>query len=136
MYAWFLFLRPGRCYLRISASLKRSSETLVDEFFKSGAGTHGIRDRYAKARALRGQQLGRVGLAQRRGIQADAGASDRGVGAPAKAQIQIDRVEDIRQRIAGMSQHLLAIDVVAHDDHVRLAAMQQPERYAGVGRVE
>src|SRR5258708_7286054 len=112
MYAWFIFLRPGRCYLRISASLKQSSETFVDEFFKSGAGTHGIRDRHAQARALRGQQLGRVALAQRGGIQTNAGASDRRVGAPAKTQIQIYRVEDIPQRIARMSHHFLPTAVL------------------------
>src|SRR5260370_41710891 len=100
MYAWFIFLRPGRCYLRISASLKQSRETIVDEFFKSGAGTHGIRDRHAQARALRGQQLGRVALAQRGGVQTNAAASDRRVGAPPKTPIEIARVDAVPRSVA------------------------------------
>src|SRR6202789_3564248 len=35
-----------------------------------------------------------------------------------------------------MTQHLLAIDVMAHHDDIRLAAMQQAERHPGVSRVE
>src|ERR1700722_5489516 len=35
-----------------------------------------------------------------------------------------------------MAQHLLAIDVMAHHDDIRLAAMQQAERNAGISRME
>src|SRR5450432_1066258 len=126
MYAWFLFLRPGRCYLRIFTPRKRSlRETFVHELLEGRARAYGIGNRYAQPRALGSEQFVGIACAEPGGIQTDAGAPDRGIGAAAEPQIQVDGVEDVRQRVAWMSQHFLAIDVVAHDDHVRLAAMQQ-----------
>src|SRR5258708_32822954 len=116
MYAWFLFLRPGRCYLRTFTSRKRSlRETFIHELLEGRAGANGIGDRHAQPRALRNEQLSCVALAEAGGIQTDARAPNRRVGAAAEPQIQIDGVEHIRPRIAGGSEHFLAIDVVAHD---------------------
>ena len=59
------------------------------------------------------------------GVEADAGAADRRVGARAEPERQLDHLLDARHREIRMAEQTRPRRLVADDDHVGLAAVQQ-----------
>src|SRR3546814_3408526 len=92
---------------------------------------HRVGHRAAEAFAFDGEHALRVRRLQRRGVETDAGAADRRVGAATKPQRQVDRLLDAWQHEIRIAQYALAAVLVADDDDVRLAAVQQRQRHAG-----
>src|SRR3546814_1424928 len=62
--------------------------------------------------------------------------SDRRIGAAAEADRQVDHFLDAGKREAFHAEDYLARRVVADDEDIGLAAVEQAERHRGIGGVE
>src|SRR5690606_18065074 len=88
------------------------------------AAANGIGDRKLERGAGLFDEARGLGLSDPGRVEADAAAADRGVGAGAEAERQIDRLSELWQLVAGKAQHLRARGIVAEHDDVRLTAVQ------------
>ena len=73
---------------------------------------------------------------QRLGVDADAGADDVGIGEPRSLEVGLDTGAELGQRPVRQAPHVGPRRLVADHDRVRLGAVDQAKRHAGVGGVE
>src|SRR5215469_14337405 len=111
---------------------RRSLQTRVDELFEFRALADRIRSGQSQAQTFPRQQLMCRRRIQPRGVDTDAAAADRGIGAAAEAQSQVDGLRKARQRKFLMSDDAFAPGFVTHNEHIRLAAMEETQGDGGV----
>src|SRR3546814_7886229 len=96
-------------------STPMSCQAILHQPLQRRTAPHRVGHRAAEALALGGEHALRVRRLQRRGVETDAGAADRRVGAATKPQRQVDRLLDAWQHEIRIAQYALATVLVAED---------------------